>query len=296
MNELALRILLLSPAMIFVAYFGAALVGGLLAGIFQPVRFSLTRGAYVLFYGLCLLLSLLSSLIMLKVPQAIVGGYLWLPVGVSLLMVVFAGYALIAISKARSNDVQDDAGLAWLSFIPLICLYLFFASRKVDQSEPRRFSLVMEGFSGPVGVVLGVLAMLAYAVGNRQAQHIAARQMAEFALNSEGQLALYDLKLDSLGLADVLAEEARRVVTPVEVAPGIILRSLTASESTLHYEFTGVPTASGEQLRKIVATALCAEASARKILDLAGRYEYRYLGDDGTLEIEYSVTAADCPA
>jgi len=121
-------------------------------GMVKNVEHRMQRGTYFLNCALIVSASSLSQVMWFLSAPAIADNYISVIVVADILVWIVSGYALIIITKARSNDAYGHARYAALGFIPFANLWLLFQPSKDD------FTVKLPALlTGGTAVVLGLV-------------------------------------------------------------------------------------------------------------------------------------------
>lgn len=207
----------------------------LVFGWLKPVTQGMQRGTYFLNSSLVLLGSSLAQGIWFLSTPAMANGYLFLIVFLDILVWAIVAYALVIITKSRSNDAYGHSRYAPLGFLPIANLWLLLTPSK--ESNPIQMPAWLSGVSAVlIGLVLSVASRgLNIAIENSINSYSAAAITAETADKLREKVISY--KISSGGLI-----EAFEYIKSIEnIGQNIdeitVLNDIVFSSDTITYKF-----------------------------------------------------------
>lgn len=204
-------------------------------GWFIPVNTRMQRGTYFLNSSIILFGSALAQLIWLYILQAIAHGFLFILVTLDIIAWGIVAYALVIISKARSNDAYGHARYAAAGFIPIANLWLLFTPPK-DKNYPPMAPIL----SGGTAVFLGLI----IAVGGRgvtasieNAMNTSVRQAITPEMRTKITNRWISFKLENEGLPGAFEYLKSLENIGGKIGEGTILKGVDIADRTLTYQF-----------------------------------------------------------
>jgi hypothetical protein len=98
--------------------YGLVILGAVVAGATNRSKAELARVPYFTYSALVLLLVSAVQLVWLQTFPAMMGGYLWVLMAISLAAPIVGGYFFGKLAMARSRDAYGHGRMAALAFIP----------------------------------------------------------------------------------------------------------------------------------------------------------------------------------
>ena len=139
---------------------------GLLFGFIFPVNLRIQRATYFLYTSVIILGATLAQCIWYFSYEAMANGYLFIISALDIAIWAVSAYAIIIITKARSNDAFGHSRFAPLGFIPIANLCLLFTPSKDDNFNKQPWFL-----SGFAAVIIGLTFTLAWNIVQKTIFH-----------------------------------------------------------------------------------------------------------------------------
>jgi hypothetical protein len=152
LEELAVKFVIFGPYQLFFYCLIPFLVGGFAAIFIPKPDLRLARGAYVFASGLVYFVSTLSYISWARAAEAIMAGRAWILMLDSVGSSFVLGIVIALLATARSYDARGHGDAAFMAFIPVANIFLFFARSK-DKHSSTVLPWLVRGFAG---VALGV--------------------------------------------------------------------------------------------------------------------------------------------
>ncbi len=137
LEDIALRYVDQSESNLRGIGYGLLILGAIIAGIVNKSKDELARAPYFAYSALIYLLVSAVQIVWLQSLPAIIGGYLWVLMVVSMAASVIGGFFACKIAMARSRDAYGHGRMAALAFIPLANLWLLVKPSKTALSANR---------------------------------------------------------------------------------------------------------------------------------------------------------------
>ncbi len=162
LEDIALRYVDQSESNLRGIGYGLLILGAIIAGIVNKSKDELARAPYFAYSALIYLLVSAVQIVWLQSLPAIIGGYLWVLMVVSMAASVIGGFFACKIAMARSRDAYGHGRMAALAFIPLANLWLLVKPSKTALSANRAPTIPL--LTGGLGVLSGFSMLVAAVV------------------------------------------------------------------------------------------------------------------------------------
>ncbi|MCE6959360.1 hypothetical protein LAZ40_09880 [Cereibacter sphaeroides] len=268
------------------------IAGGVVAAKVLTVEISFRRVTYLWFIALLTLGLSIAQFAWALTPAAANAGLLAVLMFVMMGLCALYGAGTYYASAARSRHIGGDTSRAWMGFVPIVNLWLFFkggdpaaASGTGDRSGFARFVL------DPL-LVLGALFVITLSRGIDKV-------MEDTPLyNQTDSAALRQLLTESRTLEESFADEARltRAQLPVRIDEITLLSGIEARQGTLRMTYDVEQDIPGlrTDFEATLAKAQCAPEVFGTDLARGGVIEMVYRAPSGRIIATYVISQADC--
>ena len=212
-----------------------AYAAALCIGMVKNVEHRMQRGTYFLNFSLIIAASSLSQVIWFLSPSAMADNYLSVIVVTDILVWIASGYALIIITKARSNDAYGHARYAALGFIPFANLWLLFTPSK-DDFTVKLPALLTGGTAVVLGLVLSVGGR-GFGISMQQAldNYIANSTPYETSVKVTERWMSYYISIDEIEEGMLFLKELEGVGSKIDDIT--TLQDIIIGDETMEYQF-----------------------------------------------------------
>lgn len=211
--------------------YGLVILGAVVAGIVAKSDTELSRAPYFAYCALITLLVSAAQIIWLQSIPALVGGYLWVLMIVSIAAAVIGGFFYGKIAIARSLDAYGHGRMAVLAFIPLANFWLLLKPSRKMLSHNRVPTILL--MTGPLGVLSGFAMLMAVAFINVFIEQEANRMTKHAHIEPASQQASIAFMVKSQGIEEALRLMAADAQTPVVVDDVTTLARIDADGTQL---------------------------------------------------------------
>lgn len=293
MDSFFVQILLLDEIALSGLGILAAIVGGVLAGIFMNVQISLRRVSYLWFIALLTLFVIITQFIWVLTPAAADAGMLSVLIITGFGMIGLFGVGMYYASAARSRHICGETSNAWMGFIPFVNLWLIFKGGRSEVSTPSGAprSAIARYVQDPA-LVIGALMVF----GLSQALSKAMEETTLYSTSDSA--ALVELITQSRSIEETFAEEARYSAAqlPVRIDEITIISDVVAQGRTLRitYDVDLEDITFRPEFADQVAAHQCAPDVFGPAIALGGVVEIVYRRSDTSIIETYTITQRDC--
>ena len=211
------------------------LVAALCIGMVKTVDYRMQRGTYFLNTALIIFATSLTQLMWFLAAPATANGFLSVLVLLDIAVWIISAYALVVITKARSNDAYGHARYAALGFIPIANLWLLFTPSKDE------FTLKLSPFlTGGAAVALGLVLSIAgrgIGIGIEKSieDYVANNMTYETAAKINDKWMSYYISKDNIKKALLFLKSREGVGNKIDEIT--VLEDINVDDETMEYRF-----------------------------------------------------------
>lgn len=274
--------------------YGLTILGAIVAGIVNRSSFELARAPYFAYTTLIFLLVSAVQMIWLQSLPAMIGGYLWVLMVVSIAAVIVGGFFAGKIAIARSRDAYGHGRMAFLAFIPLANFWLLLTPSKKAVSANRAPTVPL--LTGGVGVLFGFVMLAAAVAVNALIDHQADQMARRAPTDPASQQAGIEFLIRSHGLAEALRMMAAELNTPITIDEVTTLSRIEADGTQLRRTYVvshPIETISDE-FRAGIMNGICAHGPFHPLLRAGGTIREVYERPDKSVIGAVLVTRKAC--
>lgn len=290
MNTFALRVLMLPQLVLMLVSIGLMVAGAVLAARQDTTENRLHRAPYFAQIALIGLGAAAAQVVWLMTGPAVAGGWLWVPLLVVAAALIWAGYLLFPLARARARDAWGNTGMAFLTFIPIANLWLLFKPSQ-DENQPPH------SFSGGLGVVVGLVALGLTGWLNSALPGAIERAAVRYQMaNPVSEQEQINRAISTQGLEAVMADLVANTMTPMTVDEATILQRMDARGARLIYTYT--TTMDLDALPDVITSRLkannCPDMLLQQLIEAGAMIEHTYLRVDGSKIGTVTIDSAAC--
>ena len=204
-------------------------------GMVKKVEHRMQRGTYFLNCALIIAAGSLSQVMWFLTASAIADNYLSVLVAADILVWIVSAYALIIVTKARSNDAYGHARYAALGFIPIANLWLLFTPSK-DDFNVKLPALLTGGAAVILGLVISVGGRgFGIAIQQSIENYVANSTNYETSVKIGDRWMSYYISMGELEEAMLFLKESEGVGSKIDEIT--ILQDIVIDGDTMEYQF-----------------------------------------------------------
>jgi hypothetical protein len=211
--------------------YGLTILGGVIAGITNRSRSEITRAPYFAYSAAIFFLVSAAQIVWLQSVPAVLGGYLWVLMALSVGATIIGGFFYGKIAMARSRDAYGHGRMAALAFIPFANLWLLLTPSK-NTLSPQRIPAVPL-VRGGWGVILGFVLLAAGKALTAFLEHEADRLVSQAESDPLSQERSIEILVRTRGLEEALHLMAAQAQLPIRVDEVTTLSRIEAQGTQL---------------------------------------------------------------
>lgn len=276
------------------AAYGLVVVGAVIAALATRSNAEIARTPYFAYSAIILFAVSVAQIVWLQSLSAMMGGYLWLLMLVSIAASLIGGFSLCRIAMARSRDAYGHGRSAFLAFIPIANFWLLLTPTRNAVSANRTPTIPL--FSGGLGVLTGFVLLVA-ASSVTAFIDMQAREMEQRARTEPlSQQASMEFLIRSNGLEGTVKLLADQSQTPITVDNVTTLARIEAAGTQLRrtyvVDFEGMIIT--DDFRQESRSGICAYAPIIPLLRAGATIREVYVERGGHEIGSIMVTRQEC--
>ncbi len=275
-------------------HYGIFILGAAIAGVLSRGKTELRRAPYFVFSGLLLLAAVATQSVWLGTLPAMAGGYLWVFMGIDVVVSLVVGYFVGVIAMARARDGFGHGRYAALAFIPLANLALLFKGSKNQISHHRIRTIPL--ISGKLGVLVGFVILAAVIAVSTLIKTEIDRAAMRASLDPDFQAMRMESMIRSQGLEATLGQAAAEVDVPQIMDEVTTLFLVDSDVTTLryHYVVSNGRWVVTDIFRSLLTLRNCTYLLVQPVLQADGAIEHIYYTMEGNEIGAVLVTLDQC--
>ena len=159
LEDIALRYVNQSEYELRAIHYGLVILGAIIAGVVNKSKDELARAPYFAYSALIVFFVSAVEIVWLQWLPAMIDGYLWVLIVVSIAASIIGGFFFCKIAIARSLDAYGHGRMAALGLIPFANLWLLSRPSKNAVSANRAPTIPL--LTGGLGVLSGFAMLIA---------------------------------------------------------------------------------------------------------------------------------------
>jgi hypothetical protein len=276
MQNLLVKFILLPESAIFALSYGFIILGAVACHYLTRAPGPMGRATYFILFAVSLLATSFMGAGWLMVPAAVEDGYF---VAYTILLIALYpvfGFFSYLLGSARSVDINGDRKYAYMALVPILNLYLIFAS-----GQKNAVSATRKWFINPA-LVFGGIIFLAFSsiitktVNDTQDSYSSANTYPAFS----------KLVSSTAGLEEILKISARQIDAPTQIdeVTRLVSVSVLADTFTYHYQLadaanlSSLPDGFDDQVRRNI----CGPDVMGDVIDLGAIIVHDYVSTSGS--------------